>query len=476
VELPITIVVEPPSLAALRVLLRRRWIWVLAAVVLAGAGGALALVVAVSRAEALPTGASIDTRIASRPGGAEVSIDDQSFGATPVSVSLARGAHQVRFKTPDGVDTAYTLDAQPPDAALDALLWRSQPQLRRLRPPLPGAALVDARLQADGAVALSLGLGDDGPPEAWRWDSSSSEQLPFAGAGLSVSPDGGLVASVGPEVGPPAPGGGRGERVVWLSSPSRPEAAPTAAWLAPSGEQLTGVFWRPDSHALLVASEPGDQRLQGSRTRLWLVDLTSGDSRALVSLPSRIVPGAAVWRPDGAAVALLAHAGTLNALSVLDLDGDLRYLADLEPSTGSPLAYPPLTWSPDGQRLVFAAPRQDVVAAPADWPPTQARRVLYVTDAGAAATPRVLAEVDAFAVAFREDGQLVALSRVRDGDPELRLIDAFGHDRRLLALPVPRAETYAAQWDLDRGRLLLAGDSGGRVEYWLAQLALEEQP
>jgi hypothetical protein len=225
----------------------------------------------------------------------------------------------------------------------------------------------------------------------------------------------------------------------------------------------------------VAATEPAIPRDRGIRTRLWLIDLASGGSRLLFNLPSQIVPGAFAWRPDGGAVALLAHSGILNALFLLHLDGNFRYLADLEPSSASPLPFLPIAWSSDSQRLAFAAPRQ-VSSAPLDsWLQTQSKRAVYVADAGTSA-PHVLADADAQAVVWREDGQLVTLSRGRDGELQIGLTGSTGHNERLLDLPAQRAETYAAEWDLARARLLLATATGGRAEYWLARLALEERP
>ena len=49
-------------------------------------------------------------------------------------------------------------------------------------------------------------------------------------------------------------------------------------------------------------------------------------------LPSDIVPGTEAWSPDGTHVAFVAHAGQVNALCLLGIDGSFRYVADLDPS------------------------------------------------------------------------------------------------------------------------------------------------
>ncbi len=478
-DLPITIVVEPPSLVALRALLRSRWMWVVAAAILAVAVGALVLVVTVTRAEARAPSTSLDLHIGSRPSGAELSIDGHAAGRTPATLAVAPGIHSVGLKAADAVEADYAVQVQAPGAALDAVLWRRQSQLARLRPPLPGATLAGARLQPDGGVALAVDLGGDDELQAWRLDPISDTQEPLTGsaaaARLAVSPAGNQVATIGREVGPVVSAVPERQRIVWLSETSRPGRAGVAVWQAPTADRLVDVVWTPDQRGLVAATEAANSRDRGVRTRVWLIDLASGGARLLSNLPSQIVPGAFAWRPDGGALALLAHSGSLNALCLLDLDGDFRYLADLEPTSAPPLPYPPIAWSSDSQRLAFAAPRQESSAPLDSWLQTQQKRALFVVDAGTN-TPRVLAEADAQAVAWRDDGQLMTLSRSRDGELQVGITDSTGYSKRLLDLPARRAEAYAAEWDLTRARLLLATATGGGVEYWLARLALEEHP
>ncbi|HET6316574.1 MAG TPA: PEGA domain-containing protein, partial [Chloroflexota bacterium] len=222
VELPITIVVEPPSLVALRALLRGRWIWVVAAAILAAAGGALVLVVTVTRAEARATSTSLDLHIASRPSDAELSIDGHAAGRTPATLPVTPGMHSVSLKAADAVDVGYAVEVQAPGAALDAVLWRRQPLLAQLKPPLPGADLAGARLQPDGSVALAVDLGAEDELQAWRLDPVSDAQETLSGglaaARLAVSPAADRVATIGREIGPvisPVP---EQRRVVWLSN------------------------------------------------------------------------------------------------------------------------------------------------------------------------------------------------------------------------------------------------------------------
>jgi PEGA domain len=481
VELPITIVIEPPSLVTLRGGLRCRWLWVSAiVVVLAVAVGLLVLVANVSRADALATSTSADLRISSRPAGAEAWIDGRAVGQTPAVVGVAPGAHQLQLKAEGAIDAGYALEVQQPGAAFHAALWRRQPELIRVRPALPGASLASARLQSDGQVALALDVGGHGELQAWQLDpiTSAQEALPgsLAGGRLAVAPNGQRVATIGTELGPPSPSRSNdGRSVVWLSEAAQPGAPLTAIWHAPATDSLADLTWTPEERGLLAVTEQGSPTDRQVRTRLWLIDVDSGSARQLLALPSHVVPGAFSWRPDGRQVALLAHDGSLNALCLLDLEGEFRYLADLEPSSVLPLPYPPVTWSADSQRLAFAAPRQEPAATPSTWLQTRPRRVVYVSNAGAVA-PRVLTELNAVGVAWREDGQLLALTRGRDSGLLVVLVDAAGHEQRLLELPMRAADAYAAQWDVGRARMLLASAAGSELDYWLVRLGLEEQP
>lgn len=478
-ELPITIVIEPPSLAALRAELRCRWLWVVGASVLAVVVGALALVVSVSRAEALATSASTELRIDSHPLGADISIDGHAAGQTPLVLGIAPGAHQVQLTTAGAVEASYTVEVQPPGGRLEAVLWRRTPQLTRLRPAVPGARLTSVRLQPDGRVLLSLGLGSDDDLQAWHLDPSTGAravlQGNLPGVRLAVAPASHRIVTIGREIGPPRYGSSPLQSVAWLWEAALPTVASKAIWQAPAGDSLTDLIWTPDERRLLAVTEQEGAQDRRVRTRVWLIDLESPGVRLLYSLPSHIVPGAFVWRPDGRAVALLAHSGMLNALCLLDLDGEFRYLADLEPSTALPLPYLAVAWSADSQRLAFAAPRQDPTALPSTWLQTQSRSVVSVADASGS-TPRVLAETDARAVAWREDGQLLALTRVRDSGLAVVRVDAGGREERLLEVPFRQSDAYAAQWDVGSAQVVLASAAGGEVEYWLVRLGLEGQP
>jgi dipeptidyl aminopeptidase/acylaminoacyl peptidase len=398
------------------------------------------------------------------------------LGRTPLSLLVEPGAHSVQLKAADALDAQYTLQVGTEGAALDVRLLRRQAGLTRLRPTLPGAALADVRLLSDGQLALSIGVPPGRQIQAWRLDPANGALEPLvteaSGTHIAFSPDGEQVAYTGYEVGPaPAP---TESSVVWLVERGR--TVPSAGWRAPlaAGERLQDASWSPRSDRLLVVSsrsQPGGT----VRSRAWFVDADGQRAREVLSLPSEIVPGSSVWSPDGAHVVFMAHAGAVNALCRLDLDGSFRYLADLELSQVAPPAYPPASWSTDSQRLVFVAPRPHPAGVSLGWlQPPAASRALYVADVSDAA-PVLVGDTSLDFATWREDGQMFGLGRLGNGGAlDLRLVNAAGSGQHLLELPLKPSSTYAAAWDRGRARLLVANPNpSGGVDYWLALLGLE---
>lgn len=478
-ELPYVIVFEPPSRAELRALLRNAWLWVVVGLSLAVAIGLVVLVVSVSRAEALASGVTADIHVSSRPAGAEIALDGQRVGRTPAVLGVPLGPHRVQLKLPNFLETTHSVEVLRGGAELDVTLWRTQPVLSRVRASLPGAIVTSATLIPDGRLDLTLGVGAKDELQAWRLDPRVGVRDALVSglwAGrLAMTSDGSRAAYAGPEIGPSPQNLRRESNVVlWLLSTSQANAGPVARWHAPAGEALVDVTWVPGERSLLGVTARDKTLDRDIRSRVWLIDSDSGAARLLLNVPSHITPGAYVWSPDGQHVALLAHAGTLNALCLLSLDGEFRYLADLEPVAGAPLAYPPLAWSGDSGQFAFAAPRQEPFMMPAGWLESDQRRAVYASSVGAP-SPRLVAEIESQSLTWRDDGQILVLSRGRDTTLRLESIDSDGQRRSLLDVPL-RAAVYAAQWDLAHAQALIASRSGSEIEYWLLRLGLEDQP
>jgi hypothetical protein len=121
VELPFTIVFEPPSQKELRAILRMRGIWV-AGLIVALAIGTLVVVAGVGRADAVASIGPAPLELTSRPAGAQVWLDGRELGRTPLSLLVEPGAHSVQLKAADALDAQYTLQVGTEGAALDVRL------------------------------------------------------------------------------------------------------------------------------------------------------------------------------------------------------------------------------------------------------------------------------------------------------------------------------------------------------------------
>ncbi|MBV9132840.1 MAG: PEGA domain-containing protein [Chloroflexi bacterium] len=494
-ELPYTVVFEPPSRAELRALLRMRGHWVAAALVLL-AIGITCVLFAATRADAVVAVAVAPVRVSSHPPGAAVWLDGHPQGSTPVELATEPGSHSVLLKHPNALEQQFTLNVSGKGANLDAVLWRRQPAVSRLRSALPGATLADVRLLDDGDLALSIELPPGDQLEAWRLKSNSGaleQLLPAVPAQrLAFARDGHQLAYIGAEVGPWAPGNGTGVRgssgaersppnMVWLASTEAGASAavPTAAWRPPlePTEQLVDVSWSPDArHLLAIATRPlaGGQAL----SRAWLLDADSQHAEAIMSLPSHVVIGTEAWSPDGTHVAFVAHAQSINALCLLGTDASFRYVADLESSSAPPLGYPSVAWSADSQQLIFVAPHQRMPGSGFDWLSPDTTHALYVESVDQP-MPAALGDTRLDQVSWRDDGELLGLWRPTADSPiHVRQTDASasGAGTDLVELPMQAGGEYAAAWDLARARLLVATrtSAGDAIEFWLARLGAED--
>ena len=491
-ELPYTVVFEPPSRTELRALLRMRGHWV-AALIVAVAIGAAYLLASVARADSAVAVAVVPLSLDSRPAGASVWLDGRQRGATPLQLQVDPGAHRVVLKQPYSIEQHYALDVGASGASLDAALWRPRPIVSHLRPALPGATLADARLLRDGQLGLAIALPPGDELEAWQLDARSGALQPLlapvAGHQLAFAPDGRHLAYLGPEVGPSPPQAGRAAtrgwpaeapaNLVWLVTLDGTVGTHVAAWRPPlePTEALVDLSWSPDAQRLLVmATQPldGGQAL----SRAWLLDANDQQSAQMLSLPSQVVPGSAAWSPDGSHVAFVAHAQQINALCLLGLDGSFRYVADLDPGSTAPLAYPAASWSDDSQRLLFVAPHQHLPGTAFDWLGDAAQHALYVATLDQP-TPLGLADTRLDQAAYREDGQVLGLWRATPDSPlHLRLNDGSGASGQdLLELPLLAGSQYAATWDLAHAELVIASRAtGGGTDFWLARLGADDAP
>ena len=483
-ELPFTVVFEPPSQSELRALLRMRGYWA-AGLIVALTIGIAYLLSNVAHADAVAATARVPLSLGSQPAGASLVLDGRERGTTPLDLLVEPGQHRLQLSARDALSSRYAINVGSDGAAFDALLWRRQPSVTRLRPALPGAALADVRPLDDGALGLTVALPASRQQQAWRMDPRSGAlQLlasSVAGRRLAFAADGAHLAYIGTEIGPPNPPLASGwssdppASVVWLITRAADTQA-VAGWRAPiePPEELTDVSWSPRAERLLVVS---NQRFQGgaSVSRAWFVDGSGQRGQSMLSVPSDIVAGSETWSPDGRWVAFVAHAGQVNALCLLGVDGTFRYVADLDISAAAPPGRAALAWSPTSQQVLFVAPHQHPPGMSLGWLQSDASHVLYTAGVDQP-TPVALSDTDLDLATWREDGQLLGLSRPGgDGPLAIRLLDAGGGGgEQLLQLPLKPSGAYAATWDLQRARVLVTSrNQDGGLDYWLVRLGFE---
>jgi dipeptidyl aminopeptidase/acylaminoacyl peptidase len=461
---------------------RRAVVGGLLAAAAAGTAGWLA------RARA-PTGAGAAearVQIDSLPPGAAVEIDGRPRGHAPAGLPVAAGDHRVTVRHEGYAPATYVVTAAAGETAtLSAELWLSAPHARRLRPAFPGAAIEAAAFLRDGRVALTMAVPPGEERQLWLVDGRGAPRRagpPDVLGSLAVAPDGGRVAYLAR--GPAAGGaGGAGATEVWIAGPEGGRGEHRFVLPDGAAERLVDLSWAPDGgHLLLVGRQP---LAGGHRTRLRRLDVDGGEQHELASLPGEVVPGAYAWSPTADRLALVARAGQVASLCLLDTAGGaFRYLTDLDGDAPPP--FPPVAWSPDGGRLLYAAPAQDR-PAPGGWPFGFGARplpALFATDATGPLTRQVGEGVGHFP-AWRPDGGTVALARGKDGALVLRAVDPGGGARDVAQLPLRAAGAFAARWDVAHAQAVVvlagsgafaAGLAAGQPEHWLVRLRPEEAP
>lgn len=488
--LPFTLVFTPPTRATLRRALRRPGCWVLVVTLGLIVAGVAILVRAHRPPREIPS--TVPLTVTSAPQGATILIDGRARGRTSTSLLLAPGQHRVTLRLPRYADADYMVRATPGQpSVLRGLLWLQTPQVRRLRPPVPGAAIAAAQFLADGRLALTLALPPGDERQLWLLDQAGGARRigpPEAQAALAVAPDGRRVAYLArPTPAPPAAPASVDARVseVWITT--RDGERGERRYALPAGtadERLVDLSWAPDGTHLLLASRLRPQG-GGARTRLLWLDPASGVARELARFPSEIVPGSYLWRPDGAQVAFLTHNDSRVALCLLGTSGDLfRYLTDV-PSAGgtalTPVPFPPLAWAPAGNQIAYTAlPVDGAGAAAGGWFGPVRGPALYTDDLSGWPSRRV-GDAGGQGPGWREDGRFVVLARPkRNGPLVLRLIEPDGTVHDGSALPLPAATVAGVRWDLARGVALVAlggagGIDGGALDLWLVRWTESDQ-
>ena len=456
-------------------ILRQRWRWfaLSVAALLVSAVSLTAFTLLRQPQELATTSLQID----SAPAGATVLVDGRGRGETPLVLALSERPHEIILQRTGSAEAAYEVT---PSAGvtitLQAELWRRSPQIERLRPPLPGAAIQHADFLADGRVILSLSLQPGEERQAWLLSNGQTERVgpPTIQGSLAVSPDGELVAYLAHgDTSKAAPVLDE----VWIA-PAHDGRAEKRYRLPPSttDETLVDLSWSRDGQGLLLASR---QRLSGggTRTHLRWLPIDSTEARDLVSLPSDLVPNSFLWSPSGNVVAFLTQTGSQTALCVLDIDtGQLRYLADVQDGDSHPFPVPPIAWAPDGPQFLYTAPPQGRSGQGGWLLGGKAQPSLFLASPDNPGGRR-LTDAEAHFPVWRPDGSLLAFASGKRG-LVLRGFTPSGTARDVGDFPLD-VSAYAVRWDPAHAQGIVAVRPRGswsptQTEYWLARWQTEE--
>lgn len=474
-QLPFTVIVELPARAELHRLFRTWRTRVIVAGIVATV--ATTLLIFHGRVSRHSEAASATLKVTSSPTGASIEIDGRIQGHTPINLGLEPGEHRVRLRHEGYADATYRVNlAIGETSSLHGELWLRTPEVRRLRPVFPGATIAAVSFLRDGRVALVVALPPGEERQLWLVDERGGMHRvgPLEARGsLTIDYDGKRIAYLArghdsdatttrlDEVWIAEPNAERGERHYEL-----PDRA--------ANERLVDLSWVPDGEHLLIVSR---QQISGggNRSRLVWLDLASGDARELAIIPSDIVPGSYSWSPRGDRVALLTRSGQVTSLCVVGTnDTDFRYLADLSRDAPNPLAFPPLAWSPDGERLLYAAPTQDRPSQIGWLFGSKTPMALFTAEFARPLAQRI-SNLEGQSPTWWSDGSIVTLARPKASGPLIvRLVDPRGEHRDLVEIPLAEGSAYAARWDVAHARAIVAvrGSAtfgGSRPEYWLVQ-------
>ena len=479
-QLPFTIAVEAPTWAELRRAARRPWVWVAAIVTIAGVVAAITAYAQIRRTEAV---SEATLQVTSDPNGASIDVDGRALGHTPAELRLAAGDHRVTLHRDGYADAVSSVSlTYGGESNLHADLWLWMPEVQQLRPTFPGATIAGAAFLTDGRIALTIALPPDDERQTWLLDDDGGMRRlgpPEARGALAVAPDGSRIAYVAHGQDDTDATGARPDQ-VWVA-PAERERGDRAYVLTTEmrDERLIDLSWAPDRQHLLLVT-----RYQlasgGYRTRLLWLDTARGEVEKLANIPSEVVPGGYTWSPTGEHVAFLAQSGQTTSLCLVRTDGtEIRYLADLYHNDASPLAFPPVAWSLDGARMLYAAPLQNQGANQGGWLwGAQSAPALFEMRVSRPQEQRV-GTAEGQSPAWRDDGSIVMLARPKLGGPlALRTVESDGSIRDLGELPLKAGPTYAARWDIAHARAIVAvrgtaSTGANRPEYWLVRFRSE---
>ncbi|MCW5848982.1 MAG: PEGA domain-containing protein [Anaerolineae bacterium] len=475
---PFRIEFEPPTRADLRRVLRSWRVWTLLVGVTTLSIGVLLVARQHSQTDAAGTATLV---ITSAPSSARVEVDGRGRGETPTVLPVSPAPHRVTLRREGYAPVSYSIQATAAQTTtLHADLWLQTPHVQRLRPTFPGALITHVAFLHDGRVALTLFIPAGDEHQVWVVDAQGETQRvgPQDVHGpLALSRDGESVAYLAQANSKAAQRDVLDE--VWLARRGEPRGARLYSLPASAdGESLVDLAWAPDGQGLLlVGRRPVAGK--GVRTRLAWLNPTTGEAKDLVTLPSEVLLGSYQWQPGGEWVALLTRVEQTVSLVLLNVKtADFRYLADLTWDTEAFLPLTPAAWSPDGSRLLYAAPVQER-PGPSGWlfggKPTP---TLFLAPLTRPVGQRLGDSTGQFP-AWREDGQVLAFAQAKSNAPlTLRAVESDGQGHDLGDIPLKVTGDYAARWDVAHAQAILTVRNttwgASQPDTWLVQWRPEE--
>lgn len=412
--------------------------------------------------------------IISIPTGATVTIDGHAAGRSPEVSAVDPGDHTVTVGGPPLAQQRFSVRARShATTRLSANLWRATPLVSALRPPLPGTQIDRVGYLGNGQVWLSVATLAAHTRQLWRLDRHALP-VPFGPAlsgPVAPNPAGTLLAHPAT----PPTGDAKHSPALIVAPVAAHQTSRRYALPLSADAVLSDLAWAPDGrHVLIVATRHvGDQAID---TLCWL-DVGDGAVRILLELPSAVVAGSEVWRPDSSAVAFLARATGGATLCLLDTSsGRLRTLTDL--SGNPPPLFAPLAWAPDGQAAVYAAAVPASRSGIGDLFGGPATATALFLLPGEDAPTRRLPVPGATNPAWQTNGNVLAVTTRVGHTPALQTFDlASGHVWPDGALAVPGSGALALHWDVTHAQALAArSDAFGVPSYWLLSFSSEVYP
>jgi len=237
-----------------------------------------------------------------------------------------------------------------------------------------------------------------------------------------------------------------GKRTLWLYD----RATKEHRQLTTEGfESLSFRPFSPDGKFIVYESR------RSGTSDLWRIDVATGATRQLTQ--DIADDFRALWSPDGSRIAFTSNRGGQTDIWVLTT-GE----ADVQRVTDDTRIENTYEWTPDGNALVMSvgAGHGHLYALPTSGGPAVALTSgeWDVVGTGGAASASV-----------SRDGQQIAFSATKSGDPDIWAIDVSGGEPRLVA-GGPGTEVDPT-WSPDGKRIALTSTRSGNRDIWVVQTA-----